>query len=159
MSIIRLETPSQRACEPCTNGLHIQKFSLHVISNTRYIGIAEGRPQNIFYEPLILLLDFFKTYYDCFAVFFHSQRVRKIPLKISSWWLDCLIWRVNFTRIFFVIFFFNVNNICENKCNFLIVFLIEDVCKTCWKELRIVKPNIMNFLFCHLILKLSIFSK
>ena len=36
MSIIRLETPSQRACEPCTNGLHIQKFSLHVISNTRY---------------------------------------------------------------------------------------------------------------------------
>lgn len=60
MSIIRLETPSQRACEPCTNGLHIQKFSLHVISNTRYIGIAEGRPQNIFYEPLILLLDFLK---------------------------------------------------------------------------------------------------
>lgn len=84
MSIIRLETPSQRACEPCTNGLHIQKFSLHVISNTRCIGIAERRPQNIFYEPLILLLDFFQPYYDCFAVFFHSQRVRKIPLKISS---------------------------------------------------------------------------
>ena len=77
MSIIRLETPSQRACEPCTNGLHIQKFSLHVISNTRYIGIAERRPQNIFYVPLILILDFFQPYYDCFAVFFPQSKSSK----------------------------------------------------------------------------------
>ena len=169
MSIIILQTPSQHACEPCTNGLHTQKFSLHAISNTRYIGIAERRPQNIFYVPLVILnLIFFNLIMIALLFFFHSQRVRKIPLKISSWCLYCLIWRVNFTlpwgpediffslilivcgeaastrrkayqtvstvyfilgvlrtdhwsqgnftRIFFVNnFFFNVNNICENK--------------------------------------------
>lgn len=155
MSIVILQTPSQHAGEPCTNGLHIQTFSLHVISNACYIGIAEWRPQNIFYVPLGLLdFIFFNLIMIALRFFFHSQRVRKIPLKISSWWLDCLIWRVNFTSLFFVnIFFFTVNNICENKCNFLIVFLIKDVFKTCWKT----KYN--EFLFCHLILKLSIFSK
>lgn len=159
MSIIRLETPSQRACEPCTNGLHIQKFSLHVISNTRYIGIAEGRPQTIFYEPLILLLDFFLNLLWLLCGFFPQSK----SSKNSSEDFQLMAWLFNLTSQFythlFCNFFFNVNNICEDKCNFLIVFLIEDVCKTCWKELRIVKPNIMNFLFCHLILKLSIFSK
>ena len=85
MSIIILQTPSQHACEPCTNGLHIQKFSLHAISNTRYIGIAERGPQNIFYVPLVILnLIFFNLIMIALRVFFHSQRVRKIPLKISS---------------------------------------------------------------------------
>jgi len=55
MSIIILQTPSQHAGEPCTNGLNIQTFSLHAVSNTRYIGKAERRPQNIFYVPLVLL--------------------------------------------------------------------------------------------------------